>query len=549
LTIPYIFTQDDLLTTSDFLAEAKARGYELTIDNLQELHTLRLLVPLYRVTDTAVAGRRIPVSYLGGMNPRGWVMEAANDGRLRDSFEEGYSISWPYRRPSYEKDRWWNGFIYSSWQLLDVGSAIDRLRFIRFGSRSRSYAQLARSHKRNLALAALSTRFLPGVLGRLRFPPGTDEESLREYRASSRTNELVEIAGLDLADLETNADNLLIQAHNEPLAKWLPLVRYASYEAWFKLRGAPLDAIWRRIAAEVLLRAHEDLAANGLIAPLEDLSGSAFWSCQHDRLTPRYAEAQTLERALAELGLSPHPRVILLVEGDTELLHMTRLLPEFGIAHPESVRVQVTTSSKVNPHLIARYGVTPRIGRKLQDRWMLDASPTALMIVMDPENDFATQAQRDNVRLKLQRAIRDEVRYQDAEIAQADLDQLVHVRVWGDDKYELANFSNDELVPAITSLAVAQQSPRTSMPTWEVDVRAELDAARVAHHDIKVPLGRLRIREDKVELARLLWPTLRSKCEAEYVAGSVQTPILQIVLEVRALVARVSGVFALEAPQ
>jgi regulatory protein YycI of two-component signal transduction system YycFG len=50
-------------------------------------------------------------------------------------------------------------------------------------------------------------------------------------------------------------------------------------------------------------------------------------------------------------------------------------------------------------------------------------------------------------RRKLQAAIREEVRYQDADISQDDLDILVSVHVWGDDKYELANFTDDELVP------------------------------------------------------------------------------------------------------
>ncbi len=548
LTVPYIFTQDDLLTAEGFIKKAKERGYKLTLDILQELHSHRLLLPLYRVSDTPAEGRRIAIEPSYAVNPRGWVLEAAAEGRLRDPADEGYSATWPYKRPPDEEhDTWWNGFIYSTWQLLDVKTALSRYSFVKHGYFHPSGdAARMRQRKMTLALAALATRYLPGILGELSMPIGVDEGGLRRYRAVSDVRDLLQRAGLDLSRLQGKADALLAQAHSEPLGKWLPLMRYASYKGWSKLQGEPLDAMWRRVAAEILLRAHEDLAADGAVDPLPDLTGTTWWTSQHDRLTPRYEEAKTLERALAELGISPHPKVILLVEGETELYHVPRLLAEFGLTQPQQVRVQRTKGSKINAHLIARYGVTPRVGRRLHDRWMLDASLTALVIAMDAENDFETQAKRDKVRRQLQEAIREEVKYQDANISQGELDALVHVRVWGKDKYELANFSDNELVPAITKIAATQSNPRIESPSWDQDLRAQLQEARAKHYDIKVPLGRLRVAEDKVELAKLLWPVLLAKCEAEYVADSVETPVLKLALEVRRLVGEVGGIFALK---
>jgi hypothetical protein len=52
--MPFTFTQDELLSTDNFLKAAKARGYELSLDDLQEFHSNRLLLPLYRVSDTPV---------------------------------------------------------------------------------------------------------------------------------------------------------------------------------------------------------------------------------------------------------------------------------------------------------------------------------------------------------------------------------------------------------------------------------------------------------------------------------------------------------------
>ncbi|MBT2212438.1 hypothetical protein [Actinomadura sp. NEAU-AAG7] len=551
LTIPYIFTQDDLLTADGFLKKAKERGHKLTLDDLQMFHSHRLLLPLYRVSDTPVVGHKIAVEPDGGMNARGWTIDAAADGRLRDPAEEGYSAAWPYRRPRNEDfDHWWNGFVYSPWQLFHIDAAVSEFQFIRDGwhppvHNNRYWRQCRRL---TLVLAALATRYLPAILGRLSMPNMAGDAGLRAYRATVDVQALLKLVGFSPTELSGTADTLLMQAGSEPLAKWLPLLRYARYKGWSKLRGEPLDAMWQRVAAEILLRAHEDLAADGVLEPLPDLSGSGWHAPQHDRLTPRHAEAQTLERALAEFGLSPHPKVILLVEGETEFDHVPKLLTEFGITQPQQVRVQRTKSSKVNVHLIARYGVTPRVGRKFGDGWLLDASPTALMIAMDAENDFETEFKRDKLRRKLQEAIREEVQYQDADISQVELDHLVHVQVWGEDKYELANFTDDELVPAITILAISQQNQRVSSATWEQDLRTELQAARAAHADIKVPMGRMRVREQKTKLAEILWPVLLAKCEAEYVADRIETPVLNLVVEVRKLVAQMTGVFALKGP-
>ncbi|MFC5107621.1 hypothetical protein [Kibdelosporangium philippinense] len=551
LRIPFVFTQDDLLSSGDFVKKAKERGLDLKIEDLAELHRCGLFLPLYRVSRIPVEGRRIEVRRGMGENPHGWMLDAAAEGRLRDSADEGYSVAWPYQRPPGEDPRrWWNGFIYSSWQLLHVRDAMDEYRYVRRGHLVPLNFHKQRVVRRRVALvlAALATHYFPAVVGKLKLPPLTEWEELQKARAASDVAELLRVTGSEPADLARQADRLLVQAHREPLAKWLSLLRYASYDAWSRLRGEPLDAMWRRIAAEILLRAHEDLAVASVVDPLPDLTGARVWTAQHDRLTPRYQEASTLERALADLGLSPYPKVILLVEGETELCHIPRLLAEIGMTQPQDVRVQQTKSSRINAHLIARYGITPRIGRRIDDRWLLDASLTALAIAMDPENDFATQVDRDKIRRNLQQAIREEVRHQEADIGDDVLDALVHVRVWGDDKYELANFSDDELVSALTTLAVRQNNQLVSSPSWERDLRAKLQEARAVHADIKVPMGRLRIREDKVELAELLWPALFVKCQAEIGVNEPKTPVLKVVLEVEGVASKVAGVRALLDP-
>jgi hypothetical protein len=483
------------------------------------------------------------------MNVRGWTFDAAVEGRLRDPADEGFSAAWNYARsPDEADDHWWNGFAYSPWQLLDLKNTLSAYRSIQRGRRpvysDRSRRQLT------LALAALSPLYLPGILGHLSIPSGRDGATFRRLRAGMRPHDLLAIAGFDPTRLRGAAETLLVRSTDDPIRKWLPLVRYANYRGWSQLSGTPLACMWQRVAAEVLLRAHEELAEAGDLEPLPDLSGQQWWTFLHDRLGANHVEVRTLERALAELGLSPHPRVILLVEGETELLHVPRLLDElFGINQPQQVRVQITKGSGFSPQLIARYGITPRVGRRVGDRWLLDASLTALVIAMDPENTFATQEKRDEERRKLQEAIREGVRYQDADISQEELDLLVHIRVWGEHTYEFANFTDDELVPAIRTLAEEQASPDYDSSSWETNLRAALQNYRMKHRDIKNALDRARVAEDKVRLAELLWPVLREKCERELAEGREDTPVLKLVLEVRELANRLSGLFALVVPK
>ncbi|WP_280664376.1 MULTISPECIES: hypothetical protein [unclassified Kitasatospora] len=334
----------------------------------------------------------------------------------------------------------------------------------------------------------------------------------------------------------------------DPLKAWLPLLRHASYTGWSELRGVPLDCMWHRIAAEILLRAHEDLAATGQLASLPDISGLNAWTPLHDRLSARHDDAESLERALGSFGLSPHPRVLLLVEGETELYHIPRLLAEFGLGRTEHVRVQRTKGSKISPLLIARYNISPRIGRRLQSCWLLDATPTALVVAMDAENKWATEARRSDETRKLQNAIREEVQWQGADISQEDLDFLVRVRVWGEDKYELANFTDDELVPQIRTIAERKERG-AERDSWEQELRAHLSEAREKHQDIKIPLGKMRLGDPKVELAQLLWPVLLAKCERQLADGEIITPVLEVIQEVREVVTRLSASgYALKVP-
>jgi hypothetical protein len=545
--MPFTFTQDELLNTKGFIDAVKERGYRVTLDDLQDLHNNRLLLPLFRVSDTPVSGRRIDVVPNGNLDYRYRALEAARAGRLRDSADEGYSVDWPYQRPAGDQSEdWGNGFLYSSWQLLDLHLVTNDLAWVRQGRLDRAIRRdvVHRRRQRTIALAALTPRYLPallgqGILGRLRVPPGIDEHELERFRVEADVLALLKAVDFNPARLQEEAENLLLNAHaRDPLSKWLPLMRYASDSALSKLSGEPLHCLWLRRGAEILLRAHEDLAANGQLEPLPDLGGVMAWHPLHDRLSRADPQAEPLEQVLGSFGLSPYPRVLLLIEGETELVHAQKLLTKFGLDRPEQVRVQPARGARTNPQLLARYAVTPRLGQKLGEGWRLTATPTALVIAMDPENRWATPEKRQAEREKIRVAIREEVELQGGQISDSVLDFLVNLHVYGQ-YYELANFSDDELLPVLATLASGPSAMNAGSDAWQEDMRRKLQDARQTQANFDTVIGPLRIT--KKRLAEALWPVLLSKVEHELAADTIETPVLKVILEVQRLVARLSS--------
>jgi hypothetical protein len=495
---------------------------------------------------------------------RKWVLEAAAQGRLRDPALEGYCIQWwdmPTRRGV--ADRSLGGFVYSSWQLLDLPDLRDVLSGLRVVrpsvdgfSRGRLKAESpwsprpARERRaRTVVLAALCSRYLPELLGRLKLPPGEDRARIEEERRQGDVTGLLSMAAVDGSDLYSLAEQLLFRAHvDDPLARWLPLVRHASSEAWQWLAGPALAAVWQRLGAELLLRAHEELAASGAIEPLPDSSGTRVWHPLRDRLAGPALDQEPLDSVLARFGLSPHPRVLLLVEGDNDAMHIRRLLALFASETTDFVRVQTLGGSRTNPLLLARYAVSPRLGSERRDGWELAVPPTALFIIADPENRWSTPEQRRDEENKLKAEIRKDVEAQGGQIDDDTLDLLVRIETWDDAYYELANFSDEELLDAIKALAMRNGVPGASTDAWHQGVRKDLDEVRSQPSNLNRILRHVRAR--KHDLAEELWPKLATKAIAEVDSGVV-TPVVRVVLRAIELAGRIQrrGTVILPAPR
>jgi len=247
-----------------------------------------------------------------------------------------------------------------------------------------------------------------------------------------------------------------------------------------------------------------------------------------DRISDPTPDEEPLEAVLADFGLVPTPRLLLLVEGETELVHLPSLVAAFANPRPEFIRVQHLGGNTVNPELLARYVVTPHIGQPLGDGWMLNTPPTALMIAVDEEPPWDTTEKRDQKERRIRAHIRHEVELQGGGIDDETLDFLVHIRTWGPAGcYELANFTDDELVDAL-SMRDGDGSHQTGPPSPS-NIRELLTEARRGTRTFSALVG--RCRTSKPRLAKRLWPVLRAKAEREIAKGELTTPVVRVLAD------------------
>ncbi|MEO7017477.1 MAG: hypothetical protein ABI130_10275 [Leifsonia sp.] len=536
IRLPYAFTQDRLLRSEEFVEEAGRMDIATSIEELEELRRAGLLVPLFRIDDEGSARYILNVPE----SNRSDLAAYARAGQVRDPALDSDPSTFPIEPAARRTDegRYWDGYYFARWQLLALRYAqTDHQWYLHGEALDRLQEHATRLRQESILLSALAPRHLPGIWGQESLPGGGDFDDFRDAKFVINDEARLRLAGAKPQDLLGPAEFLLTSAKgHDPLIGWWPLIRHSDYRGWEKLTGIALYSLWQRIAAEILLRAHEHLAESQLVEPLPAETEGHFWKPLFDRISAR--EADGLDQALGSLGLSPHPRVMLIVEGETELLHVSRLLEEFGIARPNLVRVLNLQGSNKSPRELARYVTAPRLGQVRFGRQYLAATPTALYVAMDPENLWKSEDDCALERAKIQTAIREEVEAQGATISQNELDVLVHVFTWGQHKYELANFTDDELIEALTRLAQDDNIVAARSLGWREDVRQQLQTVRAEHHDIKVALGRLHIPVRKVRLAELLLPDLLAQLAPESIQLS---PVLEMVREVNQLVHRLSG--------
>ncbi|SEN45164.1 hypothetical protein [Cryobacterium luteum] len=539
LDLPFAYSQVPLLSSRQFRDEARSKwDQHVSIEDLEELHRLGLLVPLYRADDDVnVEDLAAPQA---SDNSR--IARYAREGMIRDPSSEDPAL-WPHRRPDDAGEGWWDGFFYSEWQLLGLRDALGQRENLRIVPDDEAWCRAFAAQQRHehVALAALSTRFFPNVVGRVTYRDGAERETLaaagHELDAATR----LVAADFPIERLRPAAEFLLSRAHTyDPMRQWWDLLRHSDANGWFRLRGGALEAIWQRIAAEVLLRAHEELAAIGALDPLPNTRDPHIWHPLQERIGLQ-RDSDGIHRSLARVGLSPEPCVVLVLEGETEMVHVPALLDALGMSKPRQVRVVNQRTSSDTPKQLARY-VAPRLGRVRGDSHLIEAGPTALVVAMDGEGPiWGTKNARDRRLRELREIVRQEVAEQGGTLTDHELEILVQLHTWGDHKYELANFTNHELEIAITSVLRASPDTARDEGSWSIRLPSDIEYVRDRKLDIKVVFDRIQQRVSKVELAEALLPVLLAKLENDNTPDHAHPPVLDLAYDLVVLVNRLSG--------
>jgi len=301
------------------------------------------------------------------------------------------------------------------------------------------------------------------------------------------------------------------------------------------LTGAALLAMDYREAAEILLLFREDLADHGQATVLPAMDGQVM------RAQLSYREP-SLDGDLVKLGLSPHPRVVLAVEGDTEYTHVPLVWKELDYPDaPELVRLLNLRGVDHNLEKLAALAVTPLVGERLppgRPGWRLIKPPTRLMIAVDPDGPrFGTPDAVAKTRATIMKDVLDSLTDQGVTNSNLpEIDTLVEIRTWPQSCYEYTHFTDDELADAI-------MTAHHTINGWS---RKELIGA-LAHwrqqgKDIKRvwksgkwdqsqgrPSGAWQYEVSKTELANVLWPILQARIDQAR-RGNLPVPPVAVVV-------------------
>ncbi len=501
--------QRDLWATPQLVREAKKHGLRLRVEDIRELHRVGLLVPAFHVRDRRAVGA-VPctIEWMPkdvSFNCTYWAREALAEGRLVDPAMTGFQRHHPFRRPTTAPRGWWDGYMFSPWSELAfpliqrvVATARSHHRgdamFVRF-----SAAAVAREHRRATELRALANvlsvidaRFLPVLDPNWVTLSGIDHESWQIYRSAFNSAQMLHACGVDAEEIALLAQAVEVDdGLGREFGALFPFARAKTLE---RTSGSARRLYSARKAGEVVARLLEDLDP-----PNEELVSHIV-----DQDQRRLVRRSTLDEALQEVGLSPHPGVLLVVEGATELLFVERVLLELGMHNDPSIIHVVDMGGDAKKVELVAAAFAPIVSRQLGDSWELVRPPTRLVVATDPPTGRRPKKSRQQV---LRDAMSKVVRAQTGADLHVDAaHMLVEVVEWSGSCFELAHFEDEEIADAIVD--VNPDLKRHVNSTRVAEVRA------MGQTDIRKVWSGTGFSVRKTDLAHALWPVMQKKLSA-----------------------------------
>jgi hypothetical protein len=537
--LPWAFSQSHPLTTKDVIDEAKKRSFELDLSALRELYRHQLIVPCVYVGPHQVAD--LPDSIADEPPSHGTTLTELRIGRSRGRLID--LAAHPFKpRLRFEKPGagrwWWNGLIYSRYQLLalhEARSVLNKRKLFRRSGRritklpvpdAFTLQRAARLRRIAIAATALEARYLPKLDPEWLRLVNSDAEDWQEYRARFDPVDMSRRLNYSPAQARADAEWLLDRAGDldQYGPSWSQLVRRSPPKAWTEFKDGALIALDHRLAAELLLLFYEDMAERGEAEPLPTERGM-YTHPLHERLSYRH---ETLDENLMTLGISPHPRVVLAAEGDTEEVHLPLVWQALGYPDaPELMRPLKLGTVDRNLQKVAALAAAPLVRQTPgMDTWDYIKPPTCLLVAVDPEGrQFGTPEKVARTRAKIIDEINAVLRVQGVTSANpSEIDQLVRIHTWSARCYEFAHFTDQELADGIRAV---HDTINGLTPEALVTATA---ATRQRGKDIKELWSRWDYKPSKVALARALWPVLEQKIKRRMSDPDAPTPEIAAVV-------------------
>jgi len=481
LELPYSFSQLELLLSEEFRREASDRGVELTEEELEVLHRARILVPMFRVTrDSQPTRRALASDVVRGGQLASWVAPTLDvlkalrsSGGVHDPAVERlvprsrrvHRVRLPgFEKPVYETYQT-SVYVYSQHQLsllpvirLAIASIDRRPRdaheplFVQADRRWIAGWRKTGGEFRAMAIAgsALEPLYFSRVVNVITLRGTGDIKDLIAWRQDVPVNYMLDWLKLDAKWLEDSASRLLIEAERiDPLRDWSELVARADPQQWQSLRGAARAAIDLRMLAETFLAYHDDLVDAKKATTLEDPGPRA-----RGQFDGRLKRKRPLDEILTEFGLSPHPRLVLVVEGKTELLLVPRAMEILGINTDEDF-ISVQDAEGVDKDLKPLFAVlAPRVIPEPEYNNDLRAirPVTRFLVVFDPEGQVSTPKARDKRRKIWVERIQRAMPGADSDLVmRKQLDSLVQLTTWNErnESFEFAHFTDRQIATAL----------------------------------------------------------------------------------------------------
>lgn len=550
---PWAFTQQPPLSTAEFCREAKKRGVVIDVPTLRELYRVGLMAPFLEVRQRRPPATPVPQpAVLDEPLARGTLLNelraARDSGRLVDPGTAPFRSRLRFEARPTDGRHWWNGLLYSPYQLLglhqlrSVLSSRGRSTRAREATRLRQPSQAAldvaeRDRRLAIVLTVLEAMYLPKLDDVWIRLTNADPDEWERYRLNFDPQGALAAASWHPDDLRREAERLLLTARSTGgVGLWTELIKRSPPRTWRELEGEPRVAMDHRVAAEILLLCHEDLATRKAIAPLPVPSGMT-WHPLHERLSSRQ---HSLDDVLGRLGVSPHPPVVLILEGETEEYFAREIEVLLELRRdPEVVRILIA-STTADLTKVAALAATPLLGKRRVDGWDLLRPPTRLMIAFDPDKGYATPAEVSAQRQKILSEIRKGIRSQGMVPDQGDLGSLVEITTWSGGCFEFSHFTNSELRRAL------RRVHPTCGGMTDTQLKTVLTSLRQRRIDISHLWKPWQPQPGKLDLARALLAPMRRRVLHAAGGHGVMPALATVVVKVHEIaLAQPAGTFVM----